>query len=215
MYNIVKDEIQQYCDNHSGEEPEVLKQLTRYTFANVLQPRMLSGHFQGRVLSFISKLVQPQFILEIGTYTGYSALCLAEGLKPDGKLITIDINPEQEEHIYQVVKQAGFENKIQFIVGDAANIIPTLPHAFDLIFIDADKPNYDKYYELAIKHSSAGAIIILDNVLWSGKVIDELSLQKDKDTILLDKLNKKIKSDPRVEPLLLPIRDGLMVTKKK
>ena len=215
MFDIISTDIQNYCDNHTQPESEVLKNLTRHTFANVLQPRMLSGHFQGRLLSMLSGMIKPKYILEIGTYTGYSALCLAEGLQEGGRLITIDVNPEQEDTIHRFIAEAGMQQKIQFIVGDAYNIIKTLPHKFDLVFIDADKPNYLKYYEQAMEVLKSGGYIIADNVLWSGKVVDEKSLAKDKDTQLLDAFNKHLHNDPRLEHILLPIRDGLMLGRKK
>ncbi len=207
--------LQQYCEQHSSEEPEVLKKLNRFTHAKVLQPRMLSGHLQGRFLSMISKLVRPKTILEIGTYTGYSAICLAEGLANDGKLITIDVNPELEETVAHFVKEAGFEKKIQMIIGDAYQIIRSLPHSYDLVFIDADKPNYARYYDLVIDKVNPGGLILSDNVLWSGKVVDEKALKKDKDTQLLDAFNKKLQADERVECMLLPLRDGMMMARKK
>lgn len=206
--------LQAYCENHSSEEPEVLKKLNRHTHAKVLQPRMLSGHLQGRFLSMISKLVRPKTILEIGTYTGYSAICLAEGLTEGGKLITIDVNPELEETVAHFVKEAGFDNKIQMIIGDAYQIIRTLPQNFDLVFIDADKPNYAKYFDLVIDKLNPGGLILSDNVLWSGKVVDDKALEKDRDTQLLDAFNKKIMADPRVECMLLPLRDGMMMARK-
>jgi len=215
MFNIIDESIQNYCEQHSSNEPLVLQKLSRHTHANVLQPRMLSGHFQGRVLSFISHMIKPNYVLEIGTYTGYSAICLAEGLTEQGKLITIDINPEQEDHIYRFIKEAGYEGKIQFIVGDAYNIIKTLPPGFDLVFIDADKQNYLKYYEQVLPLLKQGGYILIDNVLWSGKVVDETSLQKDKDTQSLDAFNRHIAQDERIEKILLPIRDGLTLCRKK
>lgn len=212
---IVDPIIQTYCDNHTSEESEVLKKLNRETHANVLQPRMLSGHFQGRLLSMISKMQRPQKILEIGTYTGYSALCLAEGLAADGLLITIDVNAEREEMVNRYVEEAGFNGRIHHIIGDAIRIIPTLQHRFDLVFIDADKPNYLNYYDLAMDVLNEGGIILIDNILWSGKVVERESLLKDKDTQVLDALNQKVQSDERVENVLLPIRDGLMLLRKK
>lgn len=212
--DIINPSIQDYCDAHTSPESDVLKKLNRDTQANVLQPRMLSGHFQGRLLSMLSKMIQPEYILEIGTYTGYSAICLAEGLKEGGTLITIDVNPEQEDRIRQHIKEAGMENKIRFIVGDAYNIIKTLPHRYDLVFIDADKPNYRKYYDQTIELVKPGGYILLDNMLWSGKVVDEKELSKDKDTQLLDDLNTYITSDVRVENILLPVRDGIMLLRK-
>ena len=213
--DIISETIQQYCDSYTSAENEVLKQLNRETHANVLQPRMLSGHFQGRLLSMISKMVQPQMILEIGTYTGYSALCLAEGLSEGGKLITIDVNAEREDMVNDYIAKAGMTGRVQHIIGDALNIVKTLPHSYDLIFIDADKPNYMRYYEMAIEKLKTGGYILLDNILWSGKVVDEKELLKDKDTQLLHAVNVRVQEDDRVENILLPIRDGLMLVRKK
>ncbi len=212
---IIDENIQSYCDAHTSPENAVLKQLNRDTFANVLQPRMLSGHFQGRLLSMISKMIRPDMILEIGTYTGYSAICLAEGLTENGKLITIDINAEREEMVNQYLQKAGLQHKVQHIIGDALNIVKTLPYSYDLIFIDADKPNYLHYYELAMDKLNVGGYILLDNILWSGKVLDEKALAGDKDTQLLDAVNKRVQQDERVENILLPVRDGLMLVRKK
>lgn len=212
---FLAEALQAYCELHSSEEPEVLKKLNRTTHAQVLQPRMLSGHLQGRFLAMISALVRPKNVLEIGTYTGYSALCLAEGLAEGGKLITIDLNPELEDMVHHFVKEAGFENKIQMIIGDAYQIIRTLPQTFDLVFIDADKASYSKYFDLVIDKLSPGGMMLADNVLWSGKVVDEKSLAKDKDTQLLDAFNKKVQADPRVDCMLLPLRDGMMLIRKK
>lgn len=207
--------IQSYCDAHTSPESDVLRKLNRDTHANVLQPRMLSGHFQGRVLSMLSHMIRPKLILEIGTYTGYSAICLAEGLADGGKLITIDINAEREEMVRRYISEAGMEESIQHIIGDAYNIVKSLPYFYDLIFIDADKPNYLRYYELVIERTHPGAYILIDNILWSGKVVDEKELARDKDTQLLHGLNEHIRQDTRVEHVLLPVRDGLMVLRKK
>ncbi|MFY8191185.1 MAG: O-methyltransferase [Bacteroidia bacterium] len=213
--DFLSAELQEYCEKHSSEEPKIFKKLNRQTHAQVLQPRMLSGHLQGRFLSMISHLVRPKYILEIGTYTGYSAICLAEGLAPGGKLITLDVNPELEDLVNQYIEESGNKNRIQMIIGDAYQLIRTLPQAFDLVFIDADKASYAKYFDLVIDQVSTGGIILADNVLWSGKILDEKSLQKDKDTQLIDAFNKKVQSDPRVETVLLPIRDGITVIRKK
>ena len=212
---FINEILQSYCEKHSSEEPDILKKLNRQTHAQVLQPRMLSGHLQGRFLSMISKLVKPKYILEIGTYTGYSALCLAEGLAADGKLITLDVNPELEDLVNHYIAEAGYKNRIQMIIGDAYQLIRTLPHHFDLVFIDADKASYAKYFDLVIDKLNPGGLILADNVLWSGKVIDDKSLQKDKDTQLIDAFNKKVQKDPRVECVLLPIRYGITILRKK
>jgi caffeoyl-CoA O-methyltransferase len=212
---FIPENLQQYCDNHTSPESDVLKQLNRDTHANVIQPRMLSGHFQGRLLSMLSHMIKPQTILEIGTYTGYSAICLAEGLAHLGKLITIDVNAEREEMVNNYIQMAGMQGKIQHIIGDAYNIIKTLPYTYDLVFIDADKQNYARYYELVMDKLSSGGYLIIDNVLWSGKVIDDEALQKDKETQALHQLNETVQNDNRVENILLPVRDGLMLLRKK
>jgi caffeoyl-CoA O-methyltransferase len=206
--------IQQYADQHSEEEPAVLKQLARETHLKVLQPRMLSGHFQGRFLSFISKVIQPINILEIGTYTGYSAICLAEGLSKNGQLITIDVNEERAELVNRYIDLSGNKDKIIPHIGKALEIIPLLDFTFDLVFIDADKLNYIHYFEMVIDKVRSGGIIIIDNVLWSGKVT-EIAKKNDDETLLLQQLNKQLKNDGRIEVILLPIRDGLSLVRKK
>jgi predicted O-methyltransferase YrrM len=172
---------------------------------------MLSGHLQGRFLSFLSTLQQPTFILEIGTYTGYSALCLAEGLKENGKLITIDPNEETNVFAKKFIEQSSIKNKIELVEGDAQEIIPELKQKFDLVFIDADKKNYPNYYDLIIDKVNSGGLIIVDNVLWSGKVLDE---KKDSDTQIIHDFNQKVNNDSRVLNILLPVRDGLMIMRK-
>lgn len=213
-FELIPEDLQAYCDNHTSQENEVLKNLNRHTNANILQPRMISGHFQGRFLSMISNMIKPKYILEIGTYTSYSALCLAEGLQENGKLFTIDVNPENEDLVNEYIEKAGMKTKIRHIIGDAYQIIRTLNHPFDLVFIDADKPNYERYYDLVMDIIPSGAFILLDNVLWSGKVLNEKALEKDKDTKILHHLNQKITADNRVENILLPLRDGLMLVRK-
>lgn len=211
---LISEAINQYCEVHTTKESEALQKLNRYTNANVLQPRMMSGHLQGRFLSMMSHMIKPQQILEIGTYTGYSAICLAEGLSENGKLVTIDVNAELEQVVRSHITLAGMENKIQFIIGDAYQVIRTLPQTFDLVFIDADKPSYSKYFDLVIDRIKPGGFIIADNVLWSEKVLNPHDLSKDKDTQALDSFNKKIQADPRVENMMLPLRDGLMLIRK-
>ncbi len=213
--DFLSDDLQAYCEAHSAEEPAVLKKLNRHTHAQVLQPRMLSGHLQGRFLALLSSLVRPKYILEIGTYTGYSALCLAEGLAEGGKLITIDVNPELEDMVNSFIAEAGMAGKIQHIIGDAYQVIRTLPQTFDMVFIDADKSSYAKYYDLVIEKLNPGGIILADNVLWSGKIVDEKAIAKDRDTQLLDAFNKKVNADERVSCMLLPLRDGMMMIRKK
>jgi predicted O-methyltransferase YrrM len=213
-FNIVPENLQNYCDKNTSEESIELKKLDRYTNANILQPRMISGFFQGRLLSMISHMIKPKYILEIGTYTGYSAICLAEGLQENGKLITIDVNPENEELVYDFINQSNNADKIKHIIGDAYQIIKTLNYPFELVFIDADKPNYEKYYEQVLALIPSGAFILLDNVLWSGKVLDSSFIENNRDTKILHDLNNKITADNRVENILLPIRDGLMLVRK-
>lgn len=211
---FLDEKLVDYVNEHSSPESELLSDLNRQTHINVLQPRMLSGHLQGRTLSLFSKMIQPNRILEIGTYTGYSAICMAEGLKENGKLITIDVNYELEDMVKNYVEKAGFKDQIEMKVGNAMDIIPKLDKNFELVFIDADKSNYSNYYDLLIDDLPKGAILIADNVLWSGKVIEETK-KNDKDTEALKIFNKKITDDNRVENVLLPIRDGLMVIRKK
>lgn len=210
--HFLSQELDDYVVAHSQSEPKLLQELTRETYQKMLQPRMLSGHYQGRVLSMISKLINPKNILEIGTYTGYSALCLAEGLQKEGQLITIDINEELEWLQTKYFKKSNFKNQITQYIGDATKIIPNLDTTFDLVFIDADKPNYPKYFEQIIDKMNTNGIILSDNVLWSGKVIETLN-PKDESTKALLLYNKLINEDPRVETVLLPIRDGLTISR--
>ena len=209
---FISAELQAYVSAHSSDASALLAKIDRETHLEVLQPRMLSGHFQGRVLSMLSKLLRPQSILEIGTYTGYSALCLAEGLRPEGHLLTIDINEELEPRVRGYFEASEFANQIEYIIGNAAQIIPALSTTFDLIFIDADKQQYPLYYEQALEKLNPGGFILIDNVLWSGKVVDDK--HQDKDSVLLRELNLKISQDSRVEKVLLPIRDGLYLIRK-
>ncbi|MCH8555324.1 MAG: O-methyltransferase [Schleiferiaceae bacterium] len=208
---FIDPKIENYAAEHSDQESEVLAKLNRETHAKVLIPRMLSGHIQGRVLSMLSKLHQPNRILEIGTYTGYSGICLAEGLKAGGHLHTIDVNEELEDMANRYFELAGLSNCITMHIGNAMEIIPKLEETWDMVFIDADKENYLNYYNLVIDRVAIGGLIIADNVLWSGKVLDD---QQDEETSALDHFNKTIQQDPRVENLLLPIRDGLMCARR-
>lgn len=210
--HFLPEDLDDYVVAHSQQEPKLLQDLTRETWQKVLAPRMLSGHFQGRVLSMISKLIQPTSILEIGTYTGYSALCLAEGMSKDAVLHTIDINEELQNFQRKYFNASGYGDSIIQHVGDAMEIIPTLNTTFDLVFIDADKVNYPNYFELVMPLLKSGAVILSDNVLWTGKVIEPLN-PKDKDTAALLTYNKLLNTDDRVESVLLPIRDGLTVTR--
>jgi predicted O-methyltransferase YrrM len=210
---IIREDIDLYCEKHTSSESDLLALLNRETHAKILQARMLSGHFQGRFLSMISKIFRPKNILEIGTYTGYSALCLAEGLPQDGKLITIDVNEELEDFVRDFFAQSAFAQQIDFRIANALELIPKLTETFDLVFIDADKRNYSNYYDLIFDKVPSGGIILADNVLWDGKV--SLEKHQDKDTQILRAFNEKVMSDDRVENILLPIRDGLMCIRKK
>lgn len=213
MYFLPKA-IDNYVVSHSEEEPELLQQLTRETYQKVLQPIMLSGPYQGRVLSMISKLVRPKSILELGTFTGYSTLCLAEGLEANGKLHTIDINEELVDFQRKYFDQSPYGAQIIQHTGNALEIIPQLDETFDLVFIDADKPNYSNYYHLIIDKLNKGGIILSDNVLWHGKVVEPLG-EKDKSTKAVLDYNTLLKNDMRIETVLLPIRDGLTISRKK
>ncbi len=204
--------LEDYIADQSESEPTLLSELTKETHLKVIQPRMITGHFQGRVLSMLSKIIRPKTILEIGTYTGYSALCLAEGLQTDGQLHTIDVNEELNSMQRRYFDRSAYGPQIVQHTGDALDIIPTLDMCFDLVFIDAEKKYYDSYYEAALKKTTSGSIILSDNVLWSGKVVAPLS-EKDKATKVLLAYNKKLKEDPRVETVLLPIRDGLTLSR--
>ena len=211
--DFIDQKLDTYVCEHSENESELLNELNRQTNLTVLQPRMLSGHFQGRVLSMFSHMIKPNRILEIGTYTGYSALCLAEGLTENGKLITIDINEELEDITREYIQKAKMENVIDYVIGNAMEIIPTLSEEFDIVFIDADKSNYCNYYKLVFDKVKKGGYIIADNVLWSGKVVEDYETT-DRDTQLLMDFNKKVQDDPRVQNVLFPIRDGLMIARK-
>lgn len=210
--HFLSEELNQYVEHHSQKEPELLQRLHRETFQKILQPRMLSGHFQGRVLSMLAKLIRPKTILEIGTYTGYSALCLAEGMQENGVLHTIDKNEELADFQRKYFDLSPWGKQIHQHIGDALDLIPDLKESFDLVFIDADKQNYPNYFELILPKINSGGVILSDNVLWSGKVIETLK-KGDLDTEALLHYNKMINEDPRVETVLLPIRDGLTVTR--
>ena len=212
--HFLPENIDNYVVDHSQQEPKILKELSKETWQKVLNPRMLSGAFQGRVLSMISKIIQPKNILEIGTYTGYSALCLAEGLSSEGKIYTVDINEELETLQNKYFEKSGYRNQIEQFVGNALDIIPTIDAKFDLVFIDADKSNYINYFHLMIDKMNSGGIILSDNVLWSGKVVEKLD-PKDKDTKVLLEYNKLLNADDRIETVLLPIRDGLTISRVK
>ena len=210
--HFISQELDDYIVTHSQKEPELLEDLTRETYQKILQPRMLSGHYQGRVLSMISKLVNPKSILEIGTYTGYSALSLAEGMHKNGQLHTIDINEELIDFQRKYFNKSDYGKQIHQHLGSAIDIIPTLNIKFDLVFIDADKPNYVNYFNMIIDKMNPGGIILSDNVLWSGKIIEKLS-DNDSSTRVLLEYNKLLNNDPRIETVLLAIRDGLTVSR--
>ncbi|QBA63483.1 O-methyltransferase [Muriicola soli] len=210
--HFLPDRLQQYLTDHSENEPEYLTELSRETHLKVLQPRMITGHYQGRVLSILSKIIRPERILEIGTYTGYSALCLAEGLPPKGELHTIDINEELEDIQRRYFEKSGYGKQIIQHVGNAIEIIPQLDMQFDLVFIDAEKKEYSRYLEVVLPKMRAGSILLSDNVLWSGKVIEALD-PADKATEALLDYNKMLKEDQRIETVVLPIRDGLTLSR--
>ncbi len=210
--HFLPEELDDYVVAHTEDEPPLLQELTRETYQKILMPRMLSGPYQGRVLSMISKLASPNNILEIGTYTGYSALCLAEGMRKEGVLHTIDINEELHDLQRKYFDRSSWGTQIVQHVGDATEIIPQLDMTFDLVFIDADKPNYPTYLNLVIDKMNKGGIILSDNVLWSGKVVENVH-PDDESTIALLNYNSLLKNDVRVETVLLPIRDGLTISR--
>ena len=210
--HFISEELEDYIEKHSQAEPPLLAKLNKETYQKVLLPRMLSGHFQGRVLSMLSKLIRPKNILEIGTYTGYATLCLCEGLQKDGQLHTIDIKEELVDFQRKYFDQSGWGTQIMQHLGEGTAVIPTLDLKFDLVFIDADKENYLNYYELIVPKMNPGGIILSDNVLWSGKVLEPLQ-PNDLSTKILLEYNDLLRNDPRVETVLLPIRDGLTVSR--
>ncbi|MEQ9467576.1 MAG: O-methyltransferase [Ekhidna sp.] len=209
---FLAEDLQQYVEDHTEPESDLLQQINRETHLHVLKPRMLSGHLQGRVLSMLSHMIQPKRILEIGTYTGYASLCLAEGLRPEGKLITIDNNEELSVRTKGYFAKSDFADQIEMKVGNALDIIPTLKENWDLVFIDADKSNYANYFDQVIDQVNIGGYLIADNVLWSGKVFDKT--KNDNDTVAIRAFNEKMHVDPRVQNVLFPIRDGLMILRK-
>jgi len=204
----------QYIETLSGEEDELLNQLNRETHLKVVNPRMLSGHVQGKFLEFISRMLKPKSILEIGTYTGYSAICLARGLQPGGKLVTIEKNDELSAYSHKYFKLAGLEDKIELWVGNALEIIPLLDMQFDLVFIDGEKREYPEYYQQAMGKMTDNSYLIADNVLWGGKVVSEAA-SDDPETSAIRKFNEMVKNDPRVDNVILSIRDGLSMVQKK
>lgn len=211
--DFIAKEIEAYAEEFTREEGSVLAELNRETYAKVMTPRMLSGHLQGQILRMFSQMIRPKNILEIGTYTGYSALCFVDGLQEDGKLVTIDVNEELQDIILKYFERSGKASQIDSRIGNALDIIPTLDMKFDLVFIDADKENYPNYFDLVFDRMNVGGYIIADNVLWSGKVLEDDS-KLDKDTLALKEYARKLKADPRVETVLLPVRDGLLIARK-
>ncbi len=212
--DFLPEDIDQYVREHSQKESDLLAQIDRDTNVNVLKPRMLSGHLQGRVLSMLSKMISPKVILEIGTFTGYSALCFAEGLQTGGKVITLDINEEIEDLVRDNFSKSPYNNVIDYRIGNALDLIPEINERFDLVFIDADKINHQAYFDLVLDKMDSGGFIIVDNVLWSGKVVESGRTKLDKDTEAIMAFNKSAHEDDRVENVLFPIRDGLMVLRK-
>ena len=210
--HFLSPQLEEYIREHSQDEPKILEDLTRETHLKVVRPRMLTGHFQGRVLSMLAKIINPRHILEIGTYTGYSALCLAEGLHKDGKLHTIDINDELSALQRKYFDRSGFGRQIIQHIGNALDVIPKIDLVFDLVFIDAEKTEYSNYLDVVLQKTQSGSIILSDNVLWSGKVVAQLDPKDTATRAVLD-YNRKIKEDPRLETVLLPIRDGLTLSR--
>ena len=212
--HFISEDLEQYVEQHASKEPELLAALNKETFQKILIPRMLSGHFQGRFLSMISKICRPQNILEIGTYTGYATLCLCEGMQENGEIHTIDIKEELVDFQRKYFEKSAWNAQIFQHLGEAIDIISGLDLKFDLVFIDADKENYLNYYEMVVPKMNRGGIILSDNVLWSGKVLEPLQ-EGDKSTEILMEYNQRLANDPRVETVLLPIRDGLTLTRVK
>lgn len=214
--NYIDPKLSEYCEKFSSAEPQYLKEISRQTHLTQINPRMLSGHLQGRFLKMIVQLLQPKNILEIGTYTGYSAICMAEGLKEGNKIDTIELNEELEKVILNNIEKSGFKNKIRLHIGDAIKIIPQILETvnFDLVFIDADKQNYPMYFDLLKDKMKAEGVIIADNVLWSGKVIDADDSKTDNETIAINAYNKMVAENLSFETIILPIRDGISVARK-
>ena len=210
---LLSEELTNYLENSCEPENDLLKHINRETHLKVSMPRMLSGHYQGRLLSMLSKMISPEKILEIGTFTGYATLCLAEGLRENGFIYTIDINMELEDMVRSNFEKSDLNSKIKYQIGDAKEIIPSLNETFDLVFIDADKKNNATYYNMIIDKVRSGGLILVDNVLWSGKVLDQEA--SDQKTSFISKFNEMVSADQRVEKLILPVRDGLFLIRKK
>ncbi|MGV3505218.1 MAG: O-methyltransferase [Adhaeribacter sp.] len=213
--DFLSPELQRYITEHTTPEPPLLYQLNRETHTKVMKPRMLSGQVQGRFLTMMAQMIRPRQVLEIGTYTGYSAICLAEGLAPGGLVHTIDVNEELEDLVRGYLAKAGLSEQVRYYIGPALEVIPTLDYSFDLVFIDADKINNARYYEMVLAKLNPGGFILVDNVLWSGKVTQQTGKKTDADTQSILDFNALVQADDRVENLLLPLRDGLMMIRKK
>lgn len=212
--DFLPEALQEYCEEHTSHESDVLYHLNRHTHLNVLRPRMLSGHLQGQFLTFLVRMARATSILEIGTYTGYSAIAMAQGMEREGEIITIDCNEEIHRTAIDHINKAGYGNQIEMIIGNALELIPTIRKTFDFVFIDADKENYLNYYKLVIDQVESGGYILADNVLWSGKVVEAVK-EGDVETEAILSFNQYVQQDERVENILLPLRDGLMLIYKK
>jgi predicted O-methyltransferase YrrM len=213
MFTLVSEQIEQYCEDHTSSESTLLHQLNRETHIKILRPRMLSGQLQGTFLSMISKMIHPKYILEVGTYTGYSSLCLAEGLQKEGELHTLEIEEELEEFILKYFNQSNFKDQIHLHIGDASHLLDQIHKEWDLVFIDAEKKDYQLYYDKILPYVKKGGFILVDNVLWSGKVIEEIKTN-DKETGAIVAFNDFVQNDPRVLNTILPFRDGIMLIEK-
>ena len=210
---FIPEAIDNYVKEHSDQESELLQKINRETYARVMMPRMLSGHVQGRVLSMLSHMMKPEVIVEVGTYTGYSALCMAEGMAENGKLITLDINEELEDQVRGYFDESPYSNQIDYRIGNAMELLPEIDEPIDLVFIDADKKNYLNYLELLLPKIKTGGVLLSDNVLWSGKVLEETQ-KNDRDTTVLKEFNQKLAQHPQLETVMLPLRDGLTLSRK-
>lgn len=213
MFDLIDPDIEEYCEAHTSPESDMMHRLYRETNLNVMNPRMLSGHLQGSFLTMISRMLRPRHILEIGTYTGYSALCLAEGLTPDGRLDTIEINEELEDMILKYFQQSPKRNQINLIIGNALQLIPSIDVSYDLVFLDAEKQDYLAYYQMILPKIRQGGILLVDNVLWNEKVVREVK-EKDKDTKAIMEFNDFVQKDPAVKNMMLPFRDGILLIEK-
>ena len=213
MMSLLNEKLDQYIEEHTTSEDAVLQELSRETHLKTYYPRMLSGKVQGKFLEMIVQMIKPNRILEIGTFTGYSAIALAKGLPENGKIITLEVNPEMEIFIRKFIEKSGLGNKIELVIGDAVDLIPKMEEQFELVFIDADKEQYIDYYNLSMEKLKPGGFILADNVLWSGKVL-ETDKKSDKETKGIKAFNEFIKNDPRVEQVIISVRDGLMLARK-